>query len=152
MATWIRSVGLLIGMALTFTGLWGSPAAPAELPQPLTLSGLVERLPATPDSRGEWRIGGVPVIVGPQTRFQEDIANIRTEGYWTQAGTGVVVWAPGWSPEAARAAGFRQALRREVGGIGVGRLVEAKVRPGDRGVLHAVEIILRDGPSGPASR
>jgi hypothetical protein len=152
MVSWIRKAVLLGGMAVTVAGLWGPPAAPAEPSQPLMLRGLVERLPDTPDLRGEWRIGGRAVMVGPQTRLEEDIANVRTEGYWTQAGTGVVVWAPGWSPEAAHAAGFRPALRKEVGGIGLGRLVAAKVRPADGGVLQAIEIVLQDKSSGPASR
>ena len=152
MVSWIRNTVLLVAMAVTVAGLWGPPAALAEPAEPLMLRGLVERLPDTPDSRGEWRIGGRAVMVGPHTRLQEDIANVRTEGYGTQAGTGVVVWAPGWSPQAAHAAGFRPALRKEVGGIGLGRLVEVKVRPADGGVLEAIEIVHQDKPSDSAAR
>ena len=150
MVSWMRKIVLLGGMAITLAPVWGPAVASAE-PQPLVLSGLVERLPNTPDARGEWRIAGLTVIVGPQTRLKEDIANIKTDGYWTQMGTGIVVLAPGWSPDAAHLAGFRPAWPGEVGG-GLGLLVEAKVRPADGGVLHAVEIMLRDSPSGVGSR
>lgn len=152
MVSWIRNAVLMVAMAVTAAGLGSSPAAPAEPLQPLTLRGLVERQPDTPDSRGEWRIGGLPVMVGPYTRLRGGVANATTEGYWTLAGTGVVVWAPGWSSEAAHAAGFRPALRKEVGGIGIGRLVEATVRPADGGTLQAIEIVLQDTSSGPAGR
>lgn len=151
MVNWMRKVVLLGGLAVTVAPVWGPPAAAAE-PQPLVLSGLVERLPNTPDARGEWRIAGLAVIVGPETRLKEDIANIKTDGYWTQMGTGIVVLAPGWSPDAAHLAGFRPAWPREVGGIALGLLVEAKVRPADGGVLRAIEITRRDSPSGSAPR
>jgi hypothetical protein len=152
MVSSIRNAALLGALAVTCVGFGATPAAAAEPSQPLTLRGVVERLPGTPDSRGEWRIGGLAVMVGPQTRLEEDIANVRNEGYWTQVGTGVVVWAPGWLPESAHSAGFRPALRKEVGGIGLGRLVEAKVWPAVGGVLHALEIVLHDRSGGPAPR
>jgi hypothetical protein len=139
-------------MTVTFVGLWGPPAAPAEPSHPLELRGVVERVPDTPDALGEWRIGGRAVMVGPQTRLEEHVANVGTEGYWTHAATGVVVRAPGWSSDAAHAAGFRPALPAEAGGITLGRRVKARVQPADGGVWQAIEIELQEKPRSLASR
>jgi hypothetical protein len=91
-------------------------------------------------------------MVGPQTRLQERVAGVETAGYWTQAVSGVVVRAPGWSSDAAHAAGFRPALREEVGGFSLGRAVKAKVQAAQGGLWQALEIELQDEPRDARSR
>lgn len=152
MRGWNRNAVLVGGMIVASAGAWGVALAPADAPAALTVRGLVERVPDTPDSHGEWTIGGRAVVVGPHTRLEEHIPSAGTEGYWTQAVTGVVVRAPSWPAPAAYAAGFRPALPEEAGGVGLGRLVKARVRPAEGGVLEAVEIELQDERGGRARR
>jgi hypothetical protein len=91
-------------MAVTLAGLWG-PTTPATAgpSESRELRGPVERMPDTPDTHGEWKIAGQTVVVGPQTRLED-----------------------------------------EARGIGVGRLVKAKVRPSAGGLWQAVEVELHD--------
>lgn len=139
-----RSAVLVGAVVVASVGVWGVAAVSGDAPAASTVRGLVERVPETPDSHGEWTIGGRAVVVGPHTRLEERIPSAGTEGYWTQAVTGVVVRAPSWPAPAAYAAGFRPALPEEAGGVGLGRLVKAKVRRAEGGVLEAVEIELQN--------
>lgn len=152
MRSGIRNAVLLGGIVAASVGAWGASAALADSPSALKVRGLVERVPDTPDGHGEWTIGGRAVVVGPHTRLEEHSSRARTEGHWTQAVTGIVVHAPSWPARAAYAAGFRPALREEVGGVGLGRLVKATVRPAEGGMLQAVEIELQDEPGERARR
>lgn len=142
MRHWITNAALVGGMALTFIAAGPVPAR-ADGPLPARLHGLIEQLPDTPDSVGQWTIDGHEVVVDARTRLEER-TDVRADGYWTHAATGFVLRAPAWVADDAHAAGFRPAIAGEVGGLTLGRPVKAKVVPDESGLWRAVEIELHD--------
>lgn len=126
-------LGVLAGAATTATAF-----DPYE-----TAHGVVEAVPerSSPPA-GLWMIAGRVVRVDATTRIHPP-ADVPSGEYWIQTSTGVVVRAPGWTPEQAHAAGFRAASAQEAAAkIAVGRTVRAKLQPGHDEPLLASEILI----------
>jgi hypothetical protein len=150
MKTWLTNPVVLGGMTFALAVV---ATAPALAGHAMEVRGVVEQLPDTPDGTGAWLIDGHVVVVEADTRIEERTVRAGAEsGSWTQAATGIVVRAPAWPAAAAYAAGFRPAIASEVGRIGLGRVVKAKVEPEAAGGWRALEIELGDDPSRHAAR
>jgi hypothetical protein len=135
-----QSIGNAALVGALILGVVGIGTTTARADSSPSLHGVVERLPGTPDLVGEWSVGGRTLTVDRQTRIER---HARAEaGYWTQEASGVVLRAPGWPADAARAAGFRPASAEDLAGFRPGRVVKARLAPGADGRPYVTKIEL----------
>lgn len=133
----IRTIAIVSVLVL---GVAGVAPRIARADGAAEVHGIVERLPGTPGHAGQWSVAGHTLTVDRQTRLEQH--GTDTTGFWTQAATGVVLRAPGWTADTAQAAGFRPATVQDVATFRPGRVVKAKVEPGADGWWYVTKVEL----------